>query len=283
MKGFTKEQLIEDIKKLGIEQGSLLHLKISLKSIGWIDGGASTLVDAFLDVVGPGGTIVGDGIVDTYPLPLSETNAKKISNEKSPANTGAVVNAMIQHPGMVRSQHPVRKFVAIGKLAHNIIDNHTYKSYADAVLEDLAARGALNISVGKNVNWGTTIHVAQKNAGLIKKPEKKGINFIDENGNIQLCKVNWQGGCTRGYKKFHPFYQNAGIVTEGKIGNAICHVTPMDQTLKIDTEIMKENPDFFFCDDPTCKDCRLHWAHSKGSWLSVKWHSAIKILKDKLH
>ena len=56
---------IEDIKRLmkniGIQNGDVLEVHASLKSIGYILGGANALLDAILEIVGFEGTIVMSG------------------------------------------------------------------------------------------------------------------------------------------------------------------------------------------------------------------------------
>lgn len=51
-KSFNKSDLIADLKKLGVKENDLLHLKVGLKAIGPIYGGAKTLLDAFKEVIG---------------------------------------------------------------------------------------------------------------------------------------------------------------------------------------------------------------------------------------
>jgi hypothetical protein len=35
------------------------------------------------------------------------------------------------------------------------------------------------------------------------------------------------------------------------------------KTLEVDLQILKEDPEFFFCDDPMCYACRVSWEHSR--------------------
>ena len=48
----TKNDLIRDLRQLGVVRGDTLNLKVSMKSIGDIDGGANTLIEALMEVVG---------------------------------------------------------------------------------------------------------------------------------------------------------------------------------------------------------------------------------------
>jgi aminoglycoside N3'-acetyltransferase len=279
---WNKTQLVEHLRNIGISNGCLLHLKVSLKSIGAIEGGANTLIDALLEVVGQAGTIVANGFISSYNLPLSKSHAKIISTQLSPSYAGALANAMIAYPSMERSHHPIQKFVAIGAQAKELMEAHSSESGAYDVLDVLIDKGALNLTIGDKLNIGGTAHVSLIKSGLKKTIKPMGVNYKDDVGNINLFKVNWVGGCNKGFIKFNDHYKAAGIVLEGKIGYAPAFLTRMSNTLKIESEIINRDPSFFFCDDPTCKDCQLRWQHSQGTWLGVKYHSAIKIIKSKI-
>ena len=170
-KPVTKDRLVADLKNLGVRPGDLLNVKVSLKSVGYVEGGPNTLIDALLEVVGPEGTLVSDSFVNVYPLPLSKKNAKKISDRWTPSYAGAVANAMIKYPNAFRSLHPVQKFVAIGAMAEELTQNHTPDSYAYDVLRVMCETGGRNLKLGtdeKVVGVGTT-HVAIGALGFHQK------------------------------------------------------------------------------------------------------------------
>ena len=54
-----KTSLTADLRRLGVNAGDLVMVHSSLRSLGMVDEGAQTVVDAFLDVLGPLGTLVG--------------------------------------------------------------------------------------------------------------------------------------------------------------------------------------------------------------------------------
>lgn len=278
-----KKELIHDLKKAGIPEGALLHLKVSLKAIGKVEGGPNTLLDALIETLGPEGTLVIDSFITSYPLPLCEEHAKIISTKASPSYAGALANAMIQYPGSVRSQHPIQRFTAIGKLANELMDNHTPESGGYDVLERMAEMDALNLTIGRNTVGVGTTHVAIEKMGFVKKGSKMGLNYKASNGKIQTFKVNWNGGCGRGFPKFLPLYEQAGYLKWVKIGNADAVVTSMKGTLEVELQKLKRDSSYYFCDDPTCKDCQLNWEHSKGNLIKVKFHSLIAIIKNKLN
>ncbi|RPI41511.1 MAG: aminoglycoside N(3)-acetyltransferase, partial [Bacteroidetes bacterium] len=90
----TKDRLIHDLKEIGVEKGDSLNLKISLKSIGHVEGGPRTVIEALMEVAGKKGTLVAESFVGAYPV--SELRKKTIISEPdSPSYAGAIANAMI--------------------------------------------------------------------------------------------------------------------------------------------------------------------------------------------
>jgi len=278
-----KQRLIEDLQALGIVQGELLYVKVSMSSIGYVVGGAKTLIDALLEVVGPAGTIITNSFIVSYPLPLSKKNAQKISDRYTSSYAGSFANAMVSHPNAVRSTHPIQCFVAIGADAKELMANHTPESYAYDVLKVLAqSAGGRHLKIGtdaKVVGVGTT-HVAVDILGFHKNNPRLGVNYYDyKTKQIKTFERNWSGGCGVGFNNFIPLYRDAGAIrSEGKVGNADSKITDMKQTLEIELKMLSREPGFFLCNQPTCRDCRLSWDFSTGSALSVKFHQTKKML-----
>lgn len=277
----TEKRLVEDLKLAGVPEGCLLHLKVSLKAIGKVDGGAETVLNALLKAVGPLGTLVIDSFTSSYPLPLNDQHSKIISTKDSPSYAGALANVMIKHPDSVRSKHPIQRFTAIGPLAHELMDKHTPESGGYDVLDRMAEMDALNLSIGKNTVGVGTTHVAIEKMGFAKKRSAMGVHYLKEDGTTGLFEVNWNGGCGRGFPKFLPLYEQKGFLKWIKVGEADAILTNMKGTLAVEIEKLSEDPSFYFCDDPTCKDCRLNWEHSSGSFLKVKYYSMLSVLKNK--
>ena len=61
----TRNALITGLARLGIAQGDTLFIQSSLKSLGYVEGGAQAVIGALPDAVGPQGTL----LLPTYYLP----------------------------------------------------------------------------------------------------------------------------------------------------------------------------------------------------------------------
>lgn len=293
-KVFTKEDLKKDLQEIGVKQGDLLHMKVSMKAIGNVEGGAKTLLDALLETIGPEGTLISDAFVSVYPLPLTPEQEKIVADDLTFSYAGAFANEMIKHPNMKRSRHPIQKFVAIGKRAEEFCYAHDYASGGYHVVEKTSEAGGVNLTIGEKVAGVGTTHVAIDILGFKRKQLNMGALYKDLDGSVKLAKVNWNGGCAHGFPKFIPFYHEKGAVLgSGKVGNAIGLYTSMKKTLEIEIEILKNNPQFFFCDDKTCYSCQMTWEHSPKkrirfyfNWLKKNFKtlsfSRIKTLKKTI-
>ena len=273
MEELNQDTLVEQLRQVGVKQGDLLHLKVSMKAIGKINGGASTLLNALLEVVGSEGTLVADAFVDVYPLPLTEDQKSNVVDDNSPSYAGVFTNEMIKHPQMIRSKHPIQKFVAIGKLAEELCFNHTYESGGYYLLEKMSDKNAKNLTIGEKVAGVGTTHIAIEKAGFVRKQLNKGVLYRTDSNKVKLAVVNWNGGCAAGFPKFIPYYEKYGaIISKSKIGNAEALLTDMKITLEIEQEILKKDPHFFLCDDKACYSCRMTWDHSKKN--KIKFYLA---------
>jgi len=262
----TRERLVDDLRELGVQEGDALNLKISLKSIGPVDGGPETVIGAIMDVVGESGTIVVESFINSYHI--STLRRKRIMSEPdTPSYAGAIANAMINYPGVYQSTHPIQRFTALGKRAKELMDNHTPDSYAYDPLRVLAETGGKNLKIGadgKVIGVGTT-HVAIGLLGLKQIIPREGIYYKDDKGQVKLFMRNWSGGCYKGFSNFVPLYEASdAFINVAQVGNAETTLSDMGKTLDIELETMRKDPGYFFCNDPKCFSCRYSWEFSKG-------------------
>lgn len=106
------QDLCQAIRAIGVRRGTIVSVQSSLSQFGYVPGGAKTLVEALLEVLGPRGTLC----VPTHSL--SVLGAAPYDPRHSPSTAGAVSEYFRRHPGVVRSPHPTHSVAAIGPAAH---------------------------------------------------------------------------------------------------------------------------------------------------------------------
>jgi aminoglycoside 3-N-acetyltransferase len=110
--------------------GDTVLVHSSLSRFGYVDGGADAVIDALLETLGPGGTLLMSAITTTSPMvarciqaadagaPL-DTPPLDILN--TPTWAGAIPEAFRKRPGVVRSLHPTHSVTAFGARAGELL------------------------------------------------------------------------------------------------------------------------------------------------------------------
>ena len=270
------EDILHDLMDIGVQKGDLINVKASLKSIGIVNGGAKTLLDALLSAVGDEGTIVTESFVEMYSKKRDAKNNVVTQNTVSYA--GALANEILRHPKVYRSTHPVQKFAAIGSKAKELMGHHTPDSRPYDVLREMIFHGGKNIRIGgldKVVGVGTT-HVALDYMKIAQKRDPLSV-FYYQDGELRAFKVNWANGCKKVFNNLIPlFFKKNAILNKGKIGIAEALLTDMKTTYDIEIELLTNNLKSFKCDDPACINCNLGWKHTQKKPFRTIWALMMK-------
>jgi aminoglycoside 3-N-acetyltransferase len=135
----TTKSLAEKLRGYGMAEGQTVVVHMAMSKLGWIPGGAQTVIQAFLDVLGESGTLMmpthtnenTDPAEWQHP-PVPESWWQTIRDESpafDPAKTptrhmGAVPELFRRWPNVLRSNHPVLSFAAHGKNAEFLTHDH---------------------------------------------------------------------------------------------------------------------------------------------------------------
>lgn len=176
----THDRLVDEFRMVGISSGETVLVHSSLRSFGYVVGGAQTVVAALLDAVGEHGTIV----VPTHTPAWSEPSHwhgkfpaawQQVIRDSTPpfhprvtptAGMGAIVECFRRWPGCARSWHPRVSFAAIGPHATAILDDHSLTGgFGErSPLARLYERDALVALVGVDHSVSTMLHLAEHRA-----------------------------------------------------------------------------------------------------------------------
>ena len=123
-KMITKSKIIKDLQRMGIEQGDVLWVHSSLKRIGFVDGGPSTVISALLEAVGEDGTL----LIPTFTRRTMYKNCIQKGFKFDPKTTetglGAIPSTFLKMEGVTRSIHPTSSVSAIGKYSKEMTRSH---------------------------------------------------------------------------------------------------------------------------------------------------------------
>jgi len=135
----TKDGLVHDARRLGVSPGDVLLVHSSLSAIGWVVGGARTVIEALIEAVSPDGTLVMPAFSGDLSDPSDWRNPPVPSSwidrirEAMPAfdpdrtptrQMGCIAETFRKWPGAMRSIHPVSSMTALGPHAMRIVERH---------------------------------------------------------------------------------------------------------------------------------------------------------------
>lgn len=173
-KGSLKRQLNE----LGIQKGNQIMVHSSLKSMGWIAGGAQAVVEALMETVTDSGTIVmpsqsADNSDPVYwmepPIPENwHADLRRNLPAYDPHLTGLrgmgkIAECFHRHPSTIRSPHPSHSFMAWGADAAEWMRDHPVEdSFGEgSPLEKMMKAEVKILFIGAGFDSCTALHYAE--------------------------------------------------------------------------------------------------------------------------
>lgn len=202
---FTRNDIVRDLRNLGVRPGDVVMVHASLKAVGPVEGGAEEIIAGLLETVTPGGTIMA--YVSWDRSPYAETlNGKEMSPEArdgwqafDPANAGTergfgLLNHFIcRHPQVIRSPHPDANMAAIGPHAEALVAHHPIGSgYGPgSPIERLLEMDGRVLLLGAPLDAVTMLHYAEAVADI---PGKRRVTYempiFDEHGRKIWVKAD---------------------------------------------------------------------------------------------
>jgi aminoglycoside 3-N-acetyltransferase len=115
-----KQDLVRAVQELGILPGDLVLVHSSLKSMGYVDGGAETVIGAFMACVGAEGTLVMPTLIQK-----DFAHAYETWYLDKPSDVGHITEVFRRMPGTCRSDQATHSVAARGKRAGELTQGHT--------------------------------------------------------------------------------------------------------------------------------------------------------------
>lgn len=242
---FEKQQIVADLKGLGISPGDVVFLHSSLKSIGFVEGGAQALLEAFLDLITREGTLV----VPTYYMPggTIEAACREEDYVFNPrvhgTDLGAIPAVFLQFPGTQRSIHPTHSVSAFGKDARYLTEGHHHSPSpfgAGSPWQRLVELGGKVLGLGISMGPVTFYHLLEDTVGdefplRVKLHEIHYLKCLDWSNSLVEVPVrpfdpqyverridNKGREDLRQY--FWKEFELAGLLSVGKVGQALSWV-----------------------------------------------------------
>ena len=244
---FSYNNILDDIKNLGIKKDDKIMIHSSLKKVGQVDGGGDTLLDAFCDYLGEQGMVVIP--CHTWGNIHEYNNTFDID---MPSNLGVLPNLFRVRKGVYRSMHPTHSVCAFGLGASEFvkgeIGNDCYCGN-NGCMEKLLQTGGKVLLMGVSLTSCTFFH-------LIEEQTLKDHFWF--NDSPTLHKVKTQTGeiidnpifytkldTSEYFDKALDIVKGHSSTRLGKIGNADCILLDMQSIYPVIQNLILNDKHFF--------------------------------------
>ena len=213
----TEARLVGDLRKLGVRKGMDLMVHSSLGAIGFVAGGAATVVEALLAAIGPKGTLM---------MPSFNHRGAQVFNPlTTPTTNGAIPDAFWRRSDAVRSLHPTHALAACGPRAEQFCRGHLETGIwaQDSPIGRLVHGGGYLLALGTTHYTSTAYHVAENSmpCGCIDAFGNLD-KVVRPDGRVEEVKgLAWRSGeCPVSPRKLDQTLDRRRLQRRGKVGAA---------------------------------------------------------------
>ncbi len=245
-KTITKKRIVDDLRNLGLRAGDAVLVHSALSSIGEVDGGARTVIEALLEVLTPEGTLV----MPTFgPMPFDIKN--------TPSGMGIITETFRKYPGVVRSFHPTHSVAVLGPKAQELIRDHLKSPTAcgaQTPFGRLTDMGGKILLLGVDQDRNTTLHMLEE---LVEAPylSDKDAHYLDDRGQIHTITLKLFPGPHRDFISLDSLLREKEVETIGYVGQAVTRLIDARKMREVVIAAFRKNPALVLCDNPNCRDC----------------------------
>lgn len=176
------EIMLQDLYNLGLQKDDIILMHSSLSSLGYVEGGADTVIDTLL-------TVLNEGTLMIPALSYATVNAENpvFSVSGTPSCVGAISETFRVRAGVIRSLHPTHSVCGFGKYAEEILSQHRNSATPAGNKSPFALLpqyGGKILMLGCGLRPNTSMHAVEELVypWYLMKREKISFRLIDENG-----------------------------------------------------------------------------------------------------
>jgi aminoglycoside 3-N-acetyltransferase len=262
-KPVNRKHLVADLRALGVPNDRPLLVHASLSHIGYVRGGAETVIDALLEVLEPGGTLVtGAGTPENSttsraflartagfsPDALARYQAAMPAFDRAttPTSVGAIAEALRNRPGAHRSAHPQSSFAALGREARALMVGHRVRCHLGEAspLAKLYQRDAMILMLGVGYRSCSALHLAEYR--YRKQPPKRRYSCVVNRRGKPRWLYYWDVALDDDdFETIGNYLENTlidqGTMLTRRVGRAPSRLIPMRDVVDLASQWMAEN------------------------------------------
>ncbi len=247
----TKESLIQDLSKAGILPTDTLLVHSSMKRIGQVNGGADTVLDAYIEYISQGLLVMPS---HTWSYINAENPIFDVRESKT--CVGVLTELFRKRAGVIRTMHPTHSLCALGKTAKTFTEGQ--ESFdtpcaPQSCYGKLIQQNAKVLMVGVDFSRNTLVHCIEEVAQIAGRITDgyEQLYVRDYDGNIiSVPSRRHDHANSDRYVKLEPLMSKLGVLQKAKFGDADCLLFHAEDLFSVTLEQLKKNPRLFDDFDP---------------------------------
>jgi aminoglycoside 3-N-acetyltransferase len=244
----TKRDLTREFIALGLQAGDIVLVHSSYKSLGGVEGGPQTVIDALLDVLTPEGTL----IMPTFNFNFNKGEPWDVLN--TPSHMGAITELVRTNPASRRVFHPFYSFAILGKLKDELTRVRYKDSYGvDSIFMQLRKLNAKIMIIGLSYTHSMTFfhHVEQMEGVDYRFIKEFTGEVTDETGRtytdtFTMLVRNIDKGVLTEVDPMGEVLEKRGVVAIRRIGEADVKLMNANDVYRVTAEEMKKDPTLMY-------------------------------------
>lgn len=239
-------KIATEIRELGVLPEDTILVHSSFKSLGYIPGGIETVIQGFLNAIGPDGTLLMPAL--SLGLKPSEIFDVRLT----PANVGAIPEYFRTREGTSRSLHPTHSVCAVGRRTHELLDDHGLDCTPcgrHSPFRKMAETNGKIVMLGCGLKPNTTMHALEE---YMEPPYLFGPTYLytirDRQGKTCQKEYRNHGFNIHGYAQRYDKVMeldSGSFLRKGRALQAVTFVLDAPRLKSAVLRKLKEDPYFF--------------------------------------
>ncbi len=237
------ERMRNDLCALGIKEDDTILMHSSLSSLGYVEGGAETVIDTLLSVLARGTLLVP---TLSYVTVTSESPVFSVLETES--CVGAISEYFRKRDGVLRSMHPTHSVAGIGVNAAAILSQHGETDTPVGARSPFALlpqyRGKV-LMLGCGLRPNTSMHGVEELSlpPYLLAEGRQEYRLIDESGNetVKAYRIHDFNGVIQRYDRL----QERMEIRRGNVLSATAYLIDARTMWEVGHAALLENEMFF--------------------------------------
>lgn len=241
---YTRQDLMEDLRRMGIKPTDTVLVHASMKAVGETEGGADTVLDAFMEYLKEGLFLMPTHTWANITKPYQVFDPKT-----EPSCVGVLTNLFFKRPGVVRSLHPTHSVAAFGKRAAEYVageENLDTPCPPQGVYGRLRSERAKILLLGVNHIKNTFIHSVEESYDVPNRVAEETTPFyvkMPDGSQKEILMHRHYCSLTdhvsENYQKMAEAFYETGAAKDVKFGDASCILCDADRIFQITARVLR--------------------------------------------